>query len=66
MLAGLGIPLERGGNIVTAAATGADAARVFRGVFALGVLCLVVSLIALISMEERPLRGRSEDVPPAA
>ena len=66
MLAGLGVPLERGGNIVTAAATGADAARVFRGVFALGLLCLVVSLIALIGMEERPLRGRSEDVPPAA
>ena len=63
MLAGLGVPLERGGNILTATARGTDAARVFRGVFALGVLCLVVSLIALIRMEERPLRGRSEDVP---
>jgi hypothetical protein len=37
---------------------------VFRGVFALGVLCLVVSLVALIRMEERPLRGRSEDIAP--
>ena len=45
-------------------ASGVDLAHVFRGVFALGVLCLVVSLIALIRMEERPLRGRSAEVPP--
>jgi sugar phosphate permease len=66
VLAALGVSPERGGSAtaLTAAASGVNLAHVFRGVFALGVLCLVVSLIALIRMEERPLRGRSEDVPP--
>ena len=66
VLAGLGVSIERGGSVpvATAIAPGVDLAHVFRGVFALGVLCLVVSLIALIRMEERPLRGRSEDMPP--
>jgi EmrB/QacA subfamily drug resistance transporter len=68
VLAGLGVSIERGGSVTVvtapAPASGVDLAHVFRGVFALGVLCLVVSLIALIRMEERPLRGRSEDVPP--
>jgi EmrB/QacA subfamily drug resistance transporter len=68
VLAALGVSPERGGNVgavtANANALGVDLAHVFRGVFALGVLCLLVSLIALIRMEERPLRGRSEDVPP--
>jgi hypothetical protein len=68
VLAALVVSPERGGNsaalTATASARGVDLAHVFRGVFALGVLCLVISLIALIRMEERPLRGRSEDVPP--
>jgi Ca2+/Na+ antiporter len=66
VLAALGVSPERGGSAtaLTAAASGVNLAHVFRGVFALGVLCLVASLIALIRMEERPLRGRSEDVPP--
>ena len=34
--------------------------------FALGLLCLIVSLVGMIRMEERPLRGRSEEVPPVA
>jgi EmrB/QacA subfamily drug resistance transporter len=67
VLAGLGVSSQRGGSVTavtaTANALGADLAHVFRGVFALGVLCLVASLIALIRMEERPLRGRSEDSP---
>jgi MFS family permease len=67
VLAALGVSPQRGGGVtvVTAAtnALGADLAHVFRGVFALGVLCLIASLIALIRMEERPLRGRSEDAP---
>jgi MFS family permease len=67
VLAGLGVSSQRGGGVTavtaTANALGADLAHVFRGVFALGVLCLVASLIALIRMEERPLRGRSEDSP---
>jgi EmrB/QacA subfamily drug resistance transporter len=68
LLAALGVTPERGGGsaALTAAATarGIDLAHVFRGVFALAVLCLVLSLIALLRMEERPLRGRSEDIPP--
>jgi hypothetical protein len=35
-------------------------------VFAFGVLCLIASLVALIRMEERPLRGRSEEIPKPA
>jgi EmrB/QacA subfamily drug resistance transporter len=64
VLAGLGVSVERGRSVTVVTATGADLAQVFRGVFALAVLCLVVSLIALIRMEERPMRGRSEDVSP--
>ncbi len=70
VLAGLGVAPERGSRATSVAATasapGVDLALVFRGVFALGVLCLIVSLIALILMEERPLRGPSEDAPPPA
>jgi EmrB/QacA subfamily drug resistance transporter len=68
LLAALGVAPERGGSTVIIAATanarGVDLAHVFRGVFAIGVLCLLVSLIALILMDERPLRGRSEQTPP--
>jgi len=68
VLAGLGVMVERGGSVAVATgsanALGLDLSHVFRGVFALGVLCLIVSLIALIWMEERPLRGRSAEVPP--
>jgi hypothetical protein len=53
-------------SATAANALGIDLAHVFRGVFALGVVCLVTSLIALIRMEERPLRGRSEEIPPVA
>jgi EmrB/QacA subfamily drug resistance transporter len=68
VLAGLGVAIERGGRVMvgTAAVPGVDQAHVFRGVFALGVLCLVISLVAMIRMEERPLRGPSEQVPPVA
>ena len=64
VLAAIGLAPQRGGaTVVTEAAnaSGADLAHVFRGIFALGVLCLIVSLIALVRMEQRPLRGRSED-----
>ena len=71
LLATLGVAPERGGHVTVMSATaanalGIDLAHVFRGVFVLGVVCLVTSLIALIRMEERPLRGRSEEVPPGA
>jgi MFS family permease len=65
VLNALGVSPGRGGGSgsVTAAAQamGIDLAHVFSGVFALGVVCLVISLIALLWMEERPLRGPSED-----
>jgi MFS family permease len=71
LLATLGVAPERGGHVTVMSATaanalGIDLAHVFRGVFVLGVVCLVTSLIALIRMEERPLRGRSEEIPPVA
>jgi len=70
LLATLGVVPERGGHVTVMGATanqlGVDLAHVFRGVFALGVACLIASLIALIRMEERPLRGRSEEIPPVA
>jgi EmrB/QacA subfamily drug resistance transporter len=68
LLAALGVSPERSGSITVVTATanssGVDLAHVFRGVFTLGVLCLIVSLIALLRMEERSLRGRSEEGPP--
>jgi EmrB/QacA subfamily drug resistance transporter len=68
VLGGIGVAPNRAsgaaGIAVAAHAAGGDLAHVFRGVFAVGVLCLIASLVALIRMEERPLRGRSEDTPP--
>ena len=68
VLAGLGVSVERSGTVaaVTTLAPDVNLERVFRGVFALGVFCLIVSLVALIRMEQRPLRGRSEGPPPPA
>jgi MFS family permease len=71
LLATLGVAPERGGRVTVLSATAANTlgvhlAHVFRGVFALGVVCLIASLIALVRMEERPLRGRSEEIPPRA
>jgi EmrB/QacA subfamily drug resistance transporter len=67
VLAALGVSYQRGGNAAvvteTANAIGTSPAHVFRGIFALSVLCLIASLVALIRMEERPLRGRSEERP---
>src|SRR5262249_38364795 len=64
LLATLGVAPERGGHVTVMTATaanalGVDLAHVFRGLFAFGVLCLIASLVALIRMEERPLRGRN-------
>jgi len=36
---------------------------VFRWVFVAGFVFLLLALITLLLMEERPLRGRGEDVP---
>ena len=43
---------------------GAAAADVFRWVFAAAWLFLAIALVALLLMEERPLRGRSDDIAP--
>ena len=41
-------------------ASGTDLAEIFRWVFVASVFFLLLSIFALIMMEERPLRGRSE------
>ena len=46
--------------LATAEAGGIDLAGAFRWVFVCGAVFLMLSLIALLIMEERPLRGRSE------
>ncbi len=61
VLAGFGVTPERGRGadllIEAAGAAGADLAPVFGWVFAAAGGFLVLSLVALIVMEERPLRG---------
>jgi EmrB/QacA subfamily drug resistance transporter len=62
LLAGLGVAPERGGTAVSvvasvSAAAGPDVAFVFRWVFLSAWVFLAISLVALILMEERPLRG---------
>jgi hypothetical protein len=51
--------------LLASAAAGAQSnlVDVFRWVFACGGAFLVLSLVALLRMEERPLRGRSEGPP---
>ena len=66
VLAALGVSYQRGSGTTTVVTQSANAfvtnpAHAFRGIFALSVLCLIASLVALIRMEERPLRGRSEE-----
>jgi hypothetical protein len=46
--------------LAAAGGGGIDLAGAFRWVFVCGAVFLVLSLIALLIMEERPLRGRSE------
>ncbi len=61
VLAGFGVTPERGRGtdvlIAAAGARGGDVAHVFGLVFAAAGLFLVMALIALLVMEERPLRG---------
>jgi MFS family permease len=60
LLGGLGGTLERGGSAVVVAnlgSVGFDVAGVFRWVFVAAEAFLIGSLIMLILMEERPLRG---------
>jgi EmrB/QacA subfamily drug resistance transporter len=61
LLAGLGVTPQRGAavSVVTStmSASGADAAHVFRWVFASAWIFLAIALVALLRMEERPLRS---------
>ena len=61
LLAGLGVAPERGGRAIsvieTVSAAGIDVAFVFRWVFLAAFVFLALSLLFLILMEERPLRG---------
>ena len=60
LLAGLGVTPQRGAavSVVTStmSANGADAAHVFRWVFASAWIFLAIALVALMRMEELPLR----------
>ena len=71
LLAGLGVAPERGGRAISlvtsvSAAGGTDVAFVFRWVFLTAWIFLAISLIALILMEERPLRTSTVPAEPKA
>ena len=71
ILAGFGSAPERGTSVSVMAAAvsaqGFDVAGVFRWVFLAALVFLLASLLGLILMEERPLRGPgSSDPPPSA
>jgi EmrB/QacA subfamily drug resistance transporter len=61
VVAGLGVGLERGRGadaaVQAANALGTDVSRVFGWMFATAGLFLVIGVLALVAMEERPLRG---------
>jgi MFS family permease len=62
VLAGFGVAPDRGRGaeaLITAGAASGDAAHVFRWVFVAAAAFLVVGLLALIRLPERPLRGGS-------
>jgi MFS family permease len=67
LLAGLGATPERGGAgvelvVSMAGAAGVDLTEVFRWVFVAAEVFAVLALIALIRLEERPLRGPASDL----
>src|SRR5919197_961937 len=53
-----GAPMTRGMS-AGAVLAAPDAADAFRWVFAAAILCLVVALVCILALEERPLRGSS-------
>jgi MFS family permease len=64
ILTGLGRSGGKAADVLAAMESGsADLAGIFRWVFAAGAAFLLVSIAALLLMEERPLRGRSEAAP---
>jgi MFS family permease len=65
VLIGFGAAPQRGmgvATVVQAARSASDLSHVFSYVFAAGTVFLLVALIAVVVMEERPLRGRSDPV----
>jgi EmrB/QacA subfamily drug resistance transporter len=68
LLAGLGATPERGGGVElmveNAGAAGVDLAAVFRYVFVATDIFVGLALVAILMMEERPLRGPAATVPP--
>jgi MFS family permease len=69
LLAGLGMTPERGGvgvelTVVTAGAAGVAVAEVFRYVFVAALVFSILSVVALLLMEERPLAGPARKAPP--
>jgi MFS family permease len=56
-----GAPSIRGVS-VSAVLAGTDAAEAFGWVFAAAILCLVIALVCVLALEERPLRGSSQPV----
>jgi EmrB/QacA subfamily drug resistance transporter len=70
LLAGLGATPERGVGaelaIESASAVGVDPVAVFRLVFAAADVFVGLALVAILMMEERPLRGPAVKAPPIA
>jgi EmrB/QacA subfamily drug resistance transporter len=69
LLAGLGTTPERGAGVeltVTASTIGLDAVAVFRWVFLAADVFLIGALIAMLRLEERPLRGPAAQAPAPA
>jgi predicted MFS family arabinose efflux permease len=69
LLAGVGATPERGGSgverlVETAGAAGVDMAAMFRWVFVAADVFLIAALIAVLRMEERPLRGPATSAAP--
>jgi MFS family permease len=70
LLAGLGATPERGIGVellvATAGAAGVDVAAVFRFAFAAADIFVVAALVAMLLMEERPLRGPAAGAQPVS
>ena len=70
LLAGLGVAPERGAGVELMAqsvgAGGLDVAGIFGLVFVAADAFLVLALLAIVLMEERPLRGPAAQSPPVS
>jgi EmrB/QacA subfamily drug resistance transporter len=70
VLAGLGVTPERGTGaelvLQSAGAAGVDMAQVFRWVFAVALAVSIVAFVAVLRLEERPLRGPTTNPLPSA